>query len=276
MTNMDDFLALARDRSKMNLQSAVQGVVTRLRLFPTSGAAVLPVATGYCVMQGRGTRPHYSFASWLGLNGRISEKDVEAVETFYQTAGLPTIINVVPEMEHALLIQLLHRGYRVMLQVNNWFRKLTGELLPALPPVSGLTIEVPSSSEDRLWSEIITRGFNENADPTEADFVMYLPWMHRSDGTCFLARLNGDPVGAANMILQDGLVRLQGASVLPEFRNRGIQKALIHERLRLATLQGASIAEIGGLPRGPTKRNAERFGFHYGFSTLKLECDFVV
>lgn len=59
---------------------------------------------------------------------------------------------------------------------------------------------------------------------------------------CFLARVDGRPaaVGVARVDGADALV--DGAATLPEFRGRGLQKALLRARLAYAREQGAEVA----------------------------------
>ena len=48
-----------------------------------------------------------------------------------------------------------------------------------------------------------------------------------------LARVDGEPAGAASLLIRDGLAMLAGASTLPAYRNRGSRPALAY--IRLAT-----------------------------------------
>lgn len=54
---------------------------------------------------------------------------------------------------------------------------------------------------------------------------------------------------------------LFGLSLLPEFRRRGIQQALIAARLNSASVRGARLATIGSKPGAETERNVRRMGF---------------
>ena len=60
---------------------------------------------------------------------------------------------------------------------------------------------------------------------------------------------------------RDGLAALFGTSVLPAFRRRGIQTALIAARLERARQRDCTFATIHSRPGIPTERNAKRMGF---------------
>jgi GNAT superfamily N-acetyltransferase len=54
---------------------------------------------------------------------------------------------------------------------------------------------------------------------------------------------------------------LGGAATLPEFRCRGVQRALIESRLAVATRAGCELAVVTADPGSSSGRNAERTGF---------------
>ena len=88
-----------------------------------------------------------------------------------------------------------------------------------------------------------------------------------------LARVEGEPAGAASLLIRDGLAMLCGASTLPRFRNRGIQTALFHARLAHAAQAGCKIAQFGAEPGSTSHRNAERRGFRVAYTKLVLVRD---
>jgi hypothetical protein len=56
--------------------------------------------------------------------------------------------------------------------------------------------------------------------------------------TCFFAELNGKPIATGAMYASNGHAWLGGGTTVPEFRNRGAQKALITARLNQGARQG--------------------------------------
>jgi GNAT superfamily N-acetyltransferase len=61
-----------------------------------------------------------------------------------------------------------------------------------------------------------------------------------------------------------------GASTLPEFRNRGLQSALLQARLNLACEAGCDLAVIVTRPGSVSQRNAERAGFRLAYTKAIL------
>jgi ribosomal protein S18 acetylase RimI-like enzyme len=75
-----------------------------------------------------------------------------------------------------------------------------------------------------------------------------------------LVWVDGEPAGAANAYVIDGVLGIAGTATLPAFRRRGIQQAVVAEALRL----GAGRAELAMATTEPgsiSQRNFERLGF---------------
>jgi GNAT superfamily N-acetyltransferase len=77
-------------------------------------------------------------------------------------------------------------------------------------------------------------------------------------------------VGAGSVEFAGELCALFGLSVLPEFRRRGIQQALIAARLNEARRRGAHLATISGRPGAATERNVMRMGFALAYTKVIL------
>ncbi|MFW0796922.1 GNAT family N-acetyltransferase [Gordonia sp. CPCC 205515] len=60
----------------------------------------------------------------------------------------------------------------------------------------------------------------------------------------FVARIDGVGVATAGYALVDGVARMWGAATLPDFRGRGVYRALIAARLRDARARGATLAIV--------------------------------
>lgn len=62
------------------------------------------------------------------------------------------------------------------------------------------------------------------------------------------------------------MVELGGASTRPEFRRRGVQSALIAQRLQAAYAQGCRLAYAKTSPGSDSQRNLQRAGFELAYS----------
>ena len=68
----------------------------------------------------------------------------------------------------------------------------------------------------------------------------------------------------------DAVGWLGGAATLPENRGRGLQQALVEQRLRLAAAEGCDLAAATALPDGQSARNLVRFGFRLLYTQVVL------
>ncbi len=77
----------------------------------------------------------------------------------------------------------------------------------------------------------------------------------------FVAEIDGHPVGAGSLHLHHRLGWLRAGSVLPAFRGRGIQRALIAHRAEHARRLGADLVGGSAVEGGVSATNLGRLGF---------------
>ena len=58
---------------------------------------------------------------------------------------------------------------------------------------------------------------------------------------------------------------------VPELRRRGLQTALLHERMRYAFEHECKLAMMVALPGSDSQRNAERKGFRVAYTRTKWQ-----
>ena len=79
--------------------------------------------------------------------------------------------------------------------------------------------------------------------------------------TALVAVMDGQPVGAASVMVLGASAMLGGAATPPAFRRRGVQRTLIEARLAVAAHAGCTLAIVTADPGEQLGRNAERTGF---------------
>jgi len=67
--------------------------------------------------------------------------------------------------------------------------------------------------------------------------------------------------GGASMRLTDGVAQLCGAATLPAHRRRGVQTALLEERLAIAAAAGCDLAVVTTQPGSKSQQNVQARGF---------------
>ncbi|HEX5435464.1 MAG TPA: GNAT family N-acetyltransferase, partial [Candidatus Angelobacter sp.] len=98
----------------------------------------------------------------------------------------------------------------------------------------------------------------------------FLPWVGFENAICLGAFTDSKMVGGAGglVVPQHRMAGLFGAATLPEFRGRGIQKALLNERLRIVQEAGCDLAVTLTMPGTSSQRNAERAGFRTAYTKV--------
>ena len=67
-----------------------------------------------------------------------------------------------------------------------------------------------------------------------------------------------------------GIAALLGSATVPEFRERGVESALISHRLWEATQQGSEYVVVSTMPPSGSQRNMERRGFCLAYSKIVI------
>jgi GNAT superfamily N-acetyltransferase len=71
------------------------------------------------------------------------------------------------------------------------------------------------------------------------------------------------------LVLHEGVALFAGAATVPELRRRGLQGALLAERMRHAAGAGCDLAMMVTEAGSESQRNAERKGFRVAYTRMK-------
>lgn len=234
-----------------------------------------PVGGGTMAFDGEGSWANQ--AAGVGLDGPVSEADLDRLVAFYVERGHEPKIEVASVAHPSLHAGLEVRGFVLREWAHVFVRVLRRDddfTRPAGAVPRGLTLErvdVSDGAAAREWVELSMGGFHGPDRPmTEDDLELGLRTARHPRTTCFVARLHGIAAGAAGVEVRGATSALFATSVVSELRRRGIQRALIACRLEHARAQGARIACIQSRPGAATERNAMRLGFFLAYAKAVL------
>ena len=71
--------------------------------------------------------------------------------------------------------------------------------------------------------------------------------------------------------LVEGIAMFNGDSTLPSARGRGVQSAILAERLRYAAAEGCDLGVIEAEAGGTSQRNQLRAGFRIAYTRVCME-----
>jgi GNAT superfamily N-acetyltransferase len=238
------------------------------RLHPEYPVAVAEIAGGIAVFAG--VDSPVTQAIGVGLQGEVSDAELDALGEFFHSRKAPAAIELCPLVEMNLYEKFAARNYRLF-EVSNVL------LLDDLKSVSiqdklspGVTVRVAAPEESKLWTLTVAQGFAEHYPVTEAMLDLMEGFYHRETACCYLAFVDGEIAGGAAVSAQRGVCGLFGASTLPAFRRRGVQSALLATRLAWAREKGCDLAVSITQPGSISHRNIERSGFRVAYTRTKL------
>ena len=266
-------LALAGRLESTDAIAGIEFARAWARLNSFTDEVFLPVAGGHAAFGGVDSPLTQAFG--VGLTGPVTEADMTAMEEFYQSHGSPVNIETCPLADPSLLNLLNERGYRPIEYSNVLVREISREDLQSWPdPTSSITVRKPAIEEAAHYSEVVMKCFFENGEVSPQLLDIFISCFQAAGTFFFMAEVDGVPAGGGMMSIHYGVASLGGAGTLPEFRNRGVQKALLLERLATAADQGCDLAMVATAPGSGSQRNVERLGFRPVYTRTKFLKEF--
>lgn len=198
--------------------------------------------------------------------------DLEGVIAFYDERGDSARVTIAPHLDGRLLPDLEELGFRFKGVDLQYASDLTAaELAPASYPagVRSVALDVNDAAKVERWSELcasVHAGRAPNDDERRLDGRV----ITHPNSRCVFVCAGDEAIGIGGVEVYDGLSCLFMGGVVEQHRRRGIQLALIRERLLTARDMGAHHAIIGSLPGSPTERNALRAGMRMVFPKLEF------
>lgn len=262
-------LALARRLEMTDALAGVEFARAWARLHSYAGEFSLPVAGGHAAFAGIDSPVTQVFG--LALNGPATEADMEQMEEFYRSKDSAVNIETCPLADSSLLKLLNERDYRPIEYSNVFARELSGDESLAPHDADGdVRVRRPAIDEVESYSLLVAKCFFEVSEITPEFLDIMASPFHAAGACFFIAEVDGVSAGGGMMSIHEGVASLGGAGTLPEFRNRGVQKALILARLALAAQSGCDLAMVATAPGTISQRNVERQGFRVVYTRTKF------
>jgi hypothetical protein len=267
--NLQLTLDLARELELAEAQAAVGCADRMIEVQSNSGGAVEKISGGFAVYCGAGNP--VTQAVGLGLQGPVSAEEFNQLEAFYFTRNEPVRVETCPLADPTLFEHYKERHYHVTEFSNVMVRPVLDSATTPSPTATGIDIRLAGPDELDLWVMTVAQGFAENYPVTHEILSVMKMFALVKNTQCFLARIDGRVVGGATLAIRGRIAGLFGASTLPEFRNRGVQTALLHTRLQSASEASCELAMSLAQPASHSQRNITRLGFQTLYTRVKFE-----
>ncbi len=273
---MKSLLELAQLEEHRQSLGTSEAVLQTIAERPGGPEAVETVGEGTFVYAGPGAP--WNQAVNFGLHGPVPDETIDRFIEFFESRGAEPRIEVATLADEAFIRSLAKRGFVTTEFEHVWMRNIQdlSGIEDALdhPLPANLELQRVSPDDDdeiRLFAEISTSGFRSPDQPCEGIWLEGpRQTVRHPGGDAYIAHLDGTPVGAGAMESRTPVACLFGASVLPAYRNRGTQTALIIRRLEQGRDRGCDVAGIHARPGIPTERNARRLGFFLAYAKVVM------
>jgi GNAT superfamily N-acetyltransferase len=261
-------LELSKRLERAEGHACLQFAKARRRLFPESCAEWMECAGAYAVFDGVDSPITQTFG--LGLFEELTAASLDTIERFFLDRGAPVLHEVSPLVGAAALDLLCSRHYRPVEISSVMYRPIENAKPSDDPGAGDIRVRVTVPEEAQLWASVNAAAWtHEHPEMRETLLKMSAISAARGGSPCFLAELEGQPGAAASLWIHDGVALFAGAATLPEMRRRGLQAALLQERLRYAFNNGCDLAMIVTEAGSNSQRNAERKGFRVAYTRMK-------
>jgi GNAT superfamily N-acetyltransferase len=258
-------ISLSRRLERAEGHACLQFAEARRRVVPESGSEWIECAGAYAVFDGIDSPTTQSFG--LGLFEELTASTLDTIERFFLDRGASVLHEVTPLAGVPALDLLCARGYRPVEISNVLYRPVE---TPVAEHPGNVKVRVTGPEEASLWNGISTRGWSHD-HPELMDFLLQFGAVSsaREHSVCFLAEVDGQPGAAGVLSLHEGVALFGGAATVPELRRRGLQSALLAERMRYARNHGCDLAMMVTEAASNSQRNAERTGFRIAYTRTK-------
>jgi GNAT superfamily N-acetyltransferase len=260
-------LALSKRLERAEGFACAQYAEARRRLFPDSGAEWMECGGTFAVFDGVNSPVTQTFG--LGIFEELSPAVLDTIERFFLDRGVPVLHEVSPFAGIAALDMLCRRGYAPIELSSVLYRPVENHEATVRGSV---TVRAIGAEEAELWSRISAEGWS-NDHPEFVEFMLQLGAITaaRENTACFLAEIDGQPGAAGVLCMHEGVALFGGAATIPAMRKRGLQTALLQERMRYAFDHSCDLAMMAALPGSDSQCNAERNGFRIAYTRTKWQ-----
>ncbi|MGJ5815798.1 GNAT family N-acetyltransferase [Paludibaculum fermentans] len=216
---------------------------------PKSAAAAMPCAGGLAAYTG----PDSPLTTVKGAGPDLQESEIEAAELFFRrNHARQVVFECAPWLTDDSVERLKRRGYTVA----------GTEVVVAAKLPCG--VEAPGHTPIELMQDDWARVFQAAFElPAEAicPLLAQVAWRLPGSVKLGVADADGSVMGCAQMAPAGEIAVLGNDGTLPEARGKGVQTALIRERLRLAMKAGFRWAVAEVAERSQSEKNYLRCGF---------------
>jgi GNAT superfamily N-acetyltransferase len=195
-----------------------------------------------------------SEATGIGLWERAGRDEALLVTQFYRERGAQPRVRLSPHADRDFVRALVELGY-VPLEYEN---PMAADLHALDAQRDPRVVEMRDPQE---WSRATGSAFLDGEPCDESNLIVGLMVCTPPETTALEIRESGAIVASGCMDVDGEIAGFFGAGTAPAHRGRGLQSALIGDRIARALERGARYGRVTARPGTLSERNFRRFGF---------------
>jgi len=198
-------LELARRIENAEARAAIETAELLDRQRPGTAAAVEHIAGGSAIYCGPDSPVTQAVA--LGLDGPVTDDDMDRLENFYRTRSEAVRVETCPLADGSLIEQFRKRGYYISEFSNVFAASLqdSAQLIFQQELPAGATIERISVEQLDLWTLTVAEGFAETFPVTKEMLNVMKLFGQGPHTECYLALVDGKPAAGGTLAMRDGV-----------------------------------------------------------------------
>jgi GNAT superfamily N-acetyltransferase len=208
------------------------------------------------------------------MRGAVTGTDLDRIAQFFRSRGCkaPVTFDVCPLADDSLAALIAQRAWPFAGFEQVLWRSISPEVRPDQGPgvAQGLPLVEIDRSRAEEWATLLARVFSGQDDPPRWQVEIGLRGFDLAGGAAWAVLHEGRMIAAARSFLSGGAAHFSGAAVLPAYRNRGLQLALLRARLEHARSHRCDLAKTDTHPGTTSQRNAHRCGFHVAYTRAQF------
>ncbi|HEU5062436.1 MAG TPA: GNAT family N-acetyltransferase [Solirubrobacterales bacterium] len=201
----------------------------------------------------------------LGAADDGGAESLAAAAAWAEARGVSPYVPVTPGLPGSIATEswLRENGFK---PAYAWMKFVRGPHPPRFPAPQGVEVVELSAPDQEPFGTIAAIGFGLPA--WAGEFFAHLPG--RDGWRCYVAKVAGEAVGCAAMLIEDGVAEFGVAATLEQARGRGCQTALLHRRICDAAAAGCHTLFVETGERVPGRpsasyRNILKAGFEEAY-----------
>ena len=238
--------------SRMKVLESIPGNPVGIRFRPTGVSAIGLMARHFPI-------PHFNKV--VGLRGG-EHREIEPLVGWYRENGVKPRFEIVPRADDGGLCRELARlGF----YPSEFHPSLIRDANPVAAAENDVDVERVTGAEAmEAFLDAYIAGWQIPGDFDQFKSNVR-PWLFQPGWSLFLARVAGKPAATAILFVEDGIGYLADASCDPNYRRRGLHRALLARRISACCAAGVEFICSGAAFLSTSHRNMERAGLRIQF-----------